>query len=758
MPAGQHGGSTRALQSRLEELEQLVQRLSGGGGKGGTGTSGGADSSRAARGGKGGGGKGTGKGGGLRSNGGGGSRWRPGDWECSECGAAPCFARALSCFRCRAPRSPLPQRTGATAERGGGGGIARTVQRSTYLGPVGADGSRPLLGRRGGDGDVPSATTTTAAAAASCPSFRVRGASVAARAEESAAAADGDSWATVVRGAASRPPKPPAAAPAQQGRGGAPTSVANSWAELAEDDDIDVDEGDGADDAEGPPGGGGGEEVQAEAPNAVPLDASGGQRDADADEDADGANHDELDADDLKREWISLCGAVRLLERNGQQVPPRLLASAREQRDTAERRWRSAKRPHPLHKRLRWAEADLHEAEAKERARREELAAHLAQSAQRTADIEARLEVDVARTRRKREALQSLYGKDCLQACPITEQAARTAATGINADIAPTLLAAIGRLGDDAGDVRGELQQVAMALGKVEGILRDAASQSRASRAATPAQFDISDGADGGGRSGGGGGDPQGHANAARPQPPQEARQPAACQRWTRAEAVGQWKRAPSSLDAVEAARRIVQRQSLGQSASDAAGAAAAAGAEGHGAGAGGGAAAAADEDPATTNDLGLAERRRQQAAKAQFIEAMRQQQRRHDDPLARQQEDLLREERRARQEEELKKHQEAAQKAAEAAAAEEARQRAELVAKMSPEQLALAAQVHAQQAAVAAHAFGTAAASQMAGLVHQTHARSLAVDPATGQVDETEAARLVEMSPEQLAEEATVG
>jgi hypothetical protein len=534
--------------------------------------------------------------------------------------------------------------------------------------------------------------------------------------------------------------------------------VANSWASLDEDDSIDIDEGDGAKDLEDPPGEGGGRRDEAEVPSAAPLGASGGQDDADGDEDADDADQDVLDADDLKREWISLCGAVRLLERNGQQIPPQLLASARGQRDAAEQRWRSAKRPHPLHKRLRWAEADLHQAEAKERARREELAAHLAQAAQRTADIEARLEVDVARTRRKREALQNLYGKDCMQACPVTEQAVRIAATGINDDIAPTLLAAIGRLGDDAGSVRGELQQVALALGKMEGVLRDAASQSRASRAAAPVQFDISDGADGGGRNGGKGGDQQGQANAARPQPPQDARPPSTNQRWTRAEASGQWKRATSSSDAVEAARRIVQRQSLEQHASDAARAAAAAGAEGPNATAGGDAAGAADGDPAATNDLALAERRQQQAAKAQFIAAMCQQRRQQDDPAVQQQEEQLRRERQARQEEELRRHQEAAQRAAEAAAAEEARQRAELVAKMSPEQLALAAQVHAQQAAVGAHAFGTAAASQLAGLVHQSHARSLALDPSTGQVDEVEAARLVEMSPEQLAADATVG
>ncbi len=61
--------------------------------------------------------------------------------------------------------------------------------------------------------------------------------------------------------------------------------------------------------------------------------------------------------EDLKQAWLSHCSAVRLLERDGKAVPVELLAAAKEQREAAERKWRAAKRPHPLHKRLRWAEA-----------------------------------------------------------------------------------------------------------------------------------------------------------------------------------------------------------------------------------------------------------------------------------------------------------------------------------------------------------------------------------------------------------------
>ena len=41
-----------------------------------------------------------------------GSNFKPGDWTCDECGAAPNFASRTECFRCGAPKP----------ERGGGGG------------------------------------------------------------------------------------------------------------------------------------------------------------------------------------------------------------------------------------------------------------------------------------------------------------------------------------------------------------------------------------------------------------------------------------------------------------------------------------------------------------------------------------------------------------------------------------------------------------------------------------------------------------
>ncbi len=101
-----------------------------------------------------------------------------------------------------------------------------------------------------------------------------------------------------------------------------------------------------------------------------------------------------------------------------------------------------------------------------------------------------------------------------------------------------------------------------------------------------------------------------------------------------------------------------------------------------------------------------------------------------------------------------MERHQRAIAQAAEAAAAERARQREELIASMSPEELARAAAAHAEMAAVGTMAFGTPAASQLAGLVHQTHVQGVAQAAADrGQrIDEAEVDLLMSLSPQELA------
>ncbi len=74
-----------------------------------------------------------------------------------------------------------------------------------------------------------------------------------------------------------------------------------------------------------------------------------------ADEEGDMGGGQAMSEDELRRAWEDAKETVKLLEGNPRS-PPALVATARRQRDRAESAWRAAKRPHPLHKRLRWAQ------------------------------------------------------------------------------------------------------------------------------------------------------------------------------------------------------------------------------------------------------------------------------------------------------------------------------------------------------------------------------------------------------------------
>jgi hypothetical protein len=625
------------------------------------------------------------------------------------------------------------------------------------LGPIGADGSRPLLGQRGGGAGAGGAGAPSTASG--CPTARVPGASVAAEAEAarqarargshagsaSAAVPEGGGYSLVQprRGVALNPVGAAAVAADSPPTRGPPVVTSNSWAALADDD-----HGDGDDPLETGGAGGGDSDV----------DICGGDDGAQADDDAEDAEVVE-DADqggdgggpsegELKRVWLSHCNSCRLLERDG-GTQPALLCAAREQRDRAERAWRAAKQPHPLHKRLRWAEGELREAEAKEEGHRRELSAHLEQAARRTAELEARVATDVARTARKREALARLLSEGNTRPCPAAERAARIAVTGIR-ELAPALSSVIEHMGDDAAEMRQELQLVSVALGRVEGVLLEATETAAAGR--TPTHFDISD-ATTGARDGGG--DDGGTAVAAEAAAANDygrataegatARPPAAAApRWTKTEGNGQWKRRiVSAAEAAEAARSMLQRRgaTTGTTTSSASG----------GGGGGAATAAAAVLSSAATNDLAEAERRAREASQLQTQQALEQQQRQQtleQQQLGEQQ----RIQREARRQEEMLRHQLALQQAAAARAAEEAKQREELIAKLSPEERARAEALHAQNAAVGAAAFGTQAASHLAGLAHQSHVQHLAHATA-GEDDEAHVHHLMSLSPEELAD-----
>ncbi len=524
-----------------------------------------------------------------------------------------------------------------------------------------------------------------------------------------------------------------------------------SWAALAEEDDEDVDEEQHDDDAAmqcddehlAPPE----EQDNPGRPRQQSDQRDGDELDGEDDDDAAGDTKDEAA---LKREWTAHCVACRLLEKDG-RAPHQLVAEARLQRDSAEKRWRAARTPHPLSKRLRWAESELREAETKEQAHRAELEEHLAQAERRTKALEERLAIDAARTARKREALACLHREGAGgQLRPPAERAAIIAATGISMDVAPALLSAIEKLGTPANEEQEatwrELQLAAVSLSRVEEVLREGVQTPAA--CGGPSLYNIGDdgdddghrggedviGTDGGSKAGGG----TGAGDAGRP--PAAAAVP----RWTKAPNNGPWRRADSSAAAVQGAREALRRRTEGTSAANVDQSTRANG---------------RDEPPAepavqsssTTNDLAEAERRDREAAQKQWHEAQ-QHQARDKDAAQLQQEEDLRQQREQRRKEELQRHQAEAQRAAEERAAEETRQRELLIANMSPEQLALAAEVHAQQAAIGAKVFGTQEAAQMAGLAHQAHIqRALQEAEERGRRADTD--HLMSLSPEEFAQ-----
>ncbi len=514
-----------------------------------------------------------------------------------------------------------------------------------------------------------------------------------------------------VRGAKATTTQAPVAKPALQSR--------NSWAALAEEEEdcdfCDVDEG-GADADDGD------------------VDASGQRHEEHDNGDADPGDADGPSAAQLRATWQAHCNVVRKLEKDRATVPMEVIASVKAQRDAAESRWRAAKAPHPLHKRMRWAESEVRAAEAKEASRRRELQAHLDEAAAKTRDLEEKLAVDVARTERKRAALDALLHESGVGKTKATEKATHMALAGLGGDIGPALAAIIEQLGDGDREqaIRQDLQTLSTSLGRLEDVLRKGARDEAAARRA-PEQFVIGGGSGDENLDIGGGdddvdiGDGDDGGRRVRRRDETGTGATATAPRWTQAAANTPWRRAATSCDAVAEARRLLEASAADDP------------------GNGGGMAS-----PSDTNDLAVAERRRHLQAEAQLQAALATRQSVQASPQAAHDEEEMRRRREQAQRDELKKHQEAAAKAAADAEAESTRQREESWARMSPEEREAAIKVREQQAAVGVHIFGTQAASHLAGLVHQSHVQERALADSTAEAEEVEL--LMRMSPEEFA------
>ncbi len=392
---------------------------------------------------------------------------REGDWKCRHCGFQPNFSFRSRCWKCGGARGDS-QHPGGSAP----GGRA--------AGPVGAGGSRPLLGggtSRGG----------SVAREDRPPSYRVPGASLAAKAAVARAASP--SAPTAAQHGARRK------GPGAPGRGG---EASQEEKQLSDDD---------GDDGfrrvqrrRGRNGGGAkGDQGQADAQRAGDVDM-----DMDLDdsvEPADGGDGDLDEADDdvpeeapgpteLRQLWQQEVGVVKRLARQGLSADHPAMVAAIAARDGAEAKWREAKAPAPLATRLGWAQKKLDRAITIQAGTRQEMQDLERQFNENMADLQARMAEDSARVRTRRQQLETIQaeagGGAPTQRIPGADgEAVRKACDTLRQEVAPALAALAEQLGTGTD-----------AWATVNGLLaRLSASQQVMDKAAEAAQFfDLADG------------------------------------------------------------------------------------------------------------------------------------------------------------------------------------------------------------------------------------------------------------------------
>ncbi len=698
---------------------------------------------------------------------------RPGDWVCIACGARPCWARTVSCFKCGEPRPRGSGGGGGGAGGTGGGGkgaakgASAAVRRDEYLGPRGADGSRPLLGGRaspqqaagkGGEQRFGGAPARHVAATAGDVAKNGKG--------RQCPVEDGDGFRAVSRQTWPRVGSMP---PSMRAAAGDAASASASWAEVVQrapapasvpapvaevDEDAHAD-GEMAIDEDDDP-----RRTLGATISDQESDEDGGDEGADGEEDDGAAGEAVASEEDLRRLWEDSKEACRVLERNP-RTPPSMVAAARRERDQAEANWRASRRPHPLHKRMRWAQRAYDAAVLKQQAHQQELDEFEEETARKRRVLLERAQVDKDRTARKLQALEEVLQQGGSRSPSHAEHAAQVAATGIAEDLGPALAAVAEKL-PDSSPAWMELQAALSTLATVEDVLRGTIrpQQQADAGAPRPIRFDISDAPVEGGEASPNdntgkrgaqveaqsGGDskaqiPNDHPAraAAEAEKPGTARVDgpkwkgprAGDNRWGgqvwRKQREGQTgvadgvsgglgnvdgEAGTSASVSWSSARAKVQAQKLLEQR--------------------------ANLLVAQTRERAAAEAAKSQAAEALRLQQVQQEQQRQAVADAAAAAEALRQ---------------AQQAMAEAEAQEAARQELErqaLVARTSPEELRRAQELHAQQAAIAAAGFGTPQAVAGAGLLQ---AATPSVQPQGERTMDDDAARIMDMSPEELAE-----
>ncbi len=304
---------------------------------------------------------------------------RDGDWRCSSCSFQPNFGFRQKCWKCGKAR-------GAQQPAGGG--------KFTNLaaGPIGANSSRPLLG--GGPGRM-----GADASGDKSPTFRVPGASVAAKA-------------VAARASAAAASSVQATGIGKQGMGGggnAGTGSSKCDTNLLDEDgfqtvrrrggrarnsaagDLARELGSDADDVD-------------MAGNATP----GAEDEEGVDEDDDDGAEAEPEPTALRQRWQQEIVVVKQLARQGIKPDHPAMVAACEARDEAEKKWREAKSPAPLATRLGWAQKKLDRAIGIQAETRLEMVELEKDFNAKWAVLQARMEEDSERVNKRRRQLQTV--------------------------------------------------------------------------------------------------------------------------------------------------------------------------------------------------------------------------------------------------------------------------------------------------------------------------------------------------------------
>ncbi len=376
-------GVLHLLQQQSQHQQQLLQALcSGGAGQAGGGGGGGGAQRRA------------------NGGGSGAPQAREGDWQCSRCNFAANFARRQRCYECGAPRAVHGTR---------GAGLT--------TGPVGAGGLRPQLAW---------GPERTGRKLEEAPTYRVPGASAAAAPRPVPAAAA----APEKRGDAAHATtgtSPPAVDGGGKGGGRRPPAGARDNAEPVVDEEgfqrvasRTARRNRGAPAANGAPqqrspAADASTDPRGRAPWTHGASGTGqptaGAVDADADDDdvhLDQAADGDDDPATLRRKLDEEEATVKILTREGMSADHPTMRAAVAARDAALQAWRGARRPHPVARRMGWAQRRLDKAMYQRDRLRDELHDFDQETKERRNKIIARVDLAMERVRKHREELESL--------------------------------------------------------------------------------------------------------------------------------------------------------------------------------------------------------------------------------------------------------------------------------------------------------------------------------------------------------------